>query len=179
MVLISLFVSQSRSWWVSNGLLGLGCDETKTVVSRLDWACSEAVENSYNCKQPEKCETKQYSTYDHQVFQCLHVYRILMSSMSNWAGAVMQFFTFFATQLRIIVLATKTMQSSNKQAEYPKIFSGKFKLSNRVWKSSKTSSIWVFISFLWKRASKKSRNAEYNSASALCEQWMFLTSKFL
>ena len=75
--------------------------------------------------------------------------------MSNWAGAVMQFFTFFTTQLRIIVLAAKTMQSSNKQAEYPKIFSGKFKLSNRVWKSSKTSSIWVFISFLWKRASKK------------------------
>ena len=179
MVLSSLFVSQSRSWWVSNGLLGLGCYETKTVISRLDWACLQAVENSYNCKQPEKCNTKQYSTYDHQVFQCLHIYTISMSSMLNCAGAVMQYFTFFTTQPRIIVLAARTMQINNKQAEYPNIFSGKFKLSNRVLKSSKASSIWVFISFLWKRASIKSRNTEYNSASALCDQWMFLTSKFL
>ena len=59
----------------------------------------------------------------------------------------MQYFSFFTTQLSIIVLTARTMVSSNKQAEYPNMFSGKFRLTSWDWKISKICSTWVFISF--------------------------------
>ena len=90
----------------------------------------------------------------------------------------MQYFSFFTTQLSIIVLAARTMVSSNKQAEYPNIFSGKFKLSSRDWKSSKICSTWVFISFC-KRSFQKNptmRSITRLQLSVIIE--CFLTSKF-